>query len=156
NLPEIDINSTLHTWHQDISELYIATQISQIVQASSFSIMINESTHVVHINNLFKYNSETVSNAIIKSIQKEGLDVMKCKLWTTDNTAYMSLNKNGAVALFNKKTGANTFQVATSSIVVTQDPIPRIMQDGKLVQLPNNNIEMFFADELLEAIDVLS
>ncbi|CAG8857505.1 22332_t:CDS:1, partial [Gigaspora margarita] len=46
---------------------------------------------------------ETVSNAIIKSIQKEGLDIMKCKLWTTDNTAYISSNKNGTVALFNKK-----------------------------------------------------
>ncbi|CAG8820025.1 12905_t:CDS:2 [Gigaspora margarita] len=51
---------------------------------------------------------------------------------------------------------AEHFYEPLVQFVVTQDPISQIMQDGKLVQLPNNNIEMFFADKLLEAINVLS
>lgn len=30
---------------------------------------------------------------------------------TTDNIAYMSSNKNDAIALFNRKTGVNTFRI---------------------------------------------
>ncbi|RIB26582.1 hypothetical protein C2G38_2138235 [Gigaspora rosea] len=90
-----------------ISELHITTQISQIAQASAFGVMVDESTRgelknliicyqawnkhkqfptltMVHLKNIFKCNSETISNAIIESIQKEGLDIKKCILWTTD------------------------------------------------------------------------
>jgi hypothetical protein len=52
-------------------------------------------------------NSETVSNIVIQSIQEDGLDITKCILWVTDNTAYMASNKKGGVTLFNKKTGVN-------------------------------------------------
>ncbi|CAG8824866.1 3615_t:CDS:2, partial [Gigaspora margarita] len=92
---------------QNVSELYVTMQISQIAQASAFGIMVDESTHG-EIKNLC--NSETISNSVIGSIQKEGLDVTKCILWTTDNTAYMSSNKNGAIALFNRKTASDKIE----------------------------------------------
>ena len=94
---------TLHTQHQEVSQLYIATQISQIACASAFGVMVDESTHgeiknlvicyqawneqkqapvIITINllNILKYNSKTVSNNIIESIKKEGLDIIKCIL----------------------------------------------------------------------------
>ncbi|CAG8502880.1 9226_t:CDS:2 [Gigaspora margarita] len=145
--------SMLHAWHQDVSELYVATQISQIAQALLFGIMVNESTRGETKNLVICYqawNRQTQTPVVTM----EDLDVMKCTLWTTDNTAYMSSDKN-----------------------ITQDPIPRIVQNGKLARLPNgrraremldkiqewkdylknikDNFEMFFADELLEAIDIL-
>ncbi|GBC05120.1 hypothetical protein RclHR1_06040011 [Rhizophagus clarus] len=118
----------------EVSQLHIATQISQIAHASAFGIMVDESTRgeiknlvicyqawneqkqapvviTTNLLNISKCNSETVSNSVIESIKKEGLNIMKCTLWTTDNTAYMSSNKNGAIALFNKKTGANSFRI---------------------------------------------
>ncbi|CAG8577621.1 28727_t:CDS:2 [Gigaspora margarita] len=133
----------------NVSELYVTTQISQIAQALAFVIMVDESTHgeiknlaicyqawnkqkqtptvtMVHLKNIFKCNSETISNSVIESIQKEGLDVTKCILWTTDNTAYMSSNKNGAIALFNRKT------------------------DGKLIQLPHGRRAHELPDKVYE------
>ncbi|CAG8501112.1 13607_t:CDS:2 [Funneliformis mosseae] len=66
------------------------------------------------LKNISKCNSETVSNLIIQSIQENGLDITKCILLITDNTAYMSSNKNGAVSLFNKKTDTSAFQIGCS------------------------------------------
>ncbi|RIB29969.1 hypothetical protein C2G38_2027258 [Gigaspora rosea] len=126
--------STLHTWHHDVSNFHSTMQVSQIKQAPAFEIMVDESSRgetknlvicyqawnelkqipivvMTHLENILRCNSETVSSIVIKSIQSEGLDFMKCIVWTTDNTAYMSSNKKGAVSLFNKKAGTNTFRV---------------------------------------------
>lgn len=35
--------STLHTWHKDVSQLYINNNISQIANAPVFGIMVDES-----------------------------------------------------------------------------------------------------------------
>ncbi len=37
--------STLYTWHQDVFNIHITSQISQIECASAFEVMIDESTH---------------------------------------------------------------------------------------------------------------
>ncbi|RIA88404.1 hypothetical protein C1645_826373 [Glomus cerebriforme] len=65
-----------------------------------------------------KCNSETVSNVVIQSIQENGLDITKYILWVTDNTAYMSSDKNGAVSLFNKKSGINAFRIGCGLHIV--------------------------------------
>ncbi|GBB89377.1 hypothetical protein RclHR1_16030006 [Rhizophagus clarus] len=126
--------STLHTWHKDVSQIYINNHISQIANAPVFGIMVDESTRgeiknfvlcyqvwdekeqmpivtMSCLKDIPKCNSETVSNIVIQSIQEDGLDITKCILWVTDNTAYMSSDKNGAVSLFNKKTGTSTFRI---------------------------------------------
>ncbi|PKY52833.1 hypothetical protein RhiirA4_470718 [Rhizophagus irregularis] len=126
--------STLRTWHEDVSQLYINNNISQIVNAPVFGIMVDESTRgeiknfvlcyqvwsekeqapiviMASLKDIPRCNSETVSNSVIQTIQENGLDIAKCVLWVTDNTAYMASNKKGAVALFNKKTGMNAFRV---------------------------------------------
>lgn len=106
----------------------------QIANALVFGIMVDESTCGEIKNFVFCYqvwskkeqvpivimaslkdiprcNSETVSNSVIQTIQENGLDIAKCVLWVTDNTAYMASNKKGAVALFNEKTSMNAFRV---------------------------------------------
>ncbi|PKC55071.1 hypothetical protein RhiirA1_504521 [Rhizophagus irregularis] len=126
--------STLQTWHKDVSQLYINNNISQIANAPAFGVMVDESTRgeiknfvlcyqvwsekeqapiviMTSLKDIPRCNSETVSNEVIQSIREDGLDITKCILWVTDNTAYMASNKKGAVALFNKKTGLNALRI---------------------------------------------
>ncbi|CAI2185751.1 4418_t:CDS:2 [Funneliformis geosporum] len=91
--------STLNMWHQEVSQLHIATQISQIACASAFGVMQAPVIITTNLLNILKYNSENVLNAVIESIKKEELDIMKCILWTIDNTAYMSSNKKEAFGI---------------------------------------------------------
>ncbi|RGB32966.1 hypothetical protein C1646_762283 [Rhizophagus diaphanus] len=86
--------STLRTWHQDVSHIHVSSQISQIAMAPAFSIMIDESTYIP------KCNADTVATTVINTINKDGLDIKKCSLWITDNIAYLSGDKKGAVVLF--------------------------------------------------------
>lgn len=66
---------------------------------------------VAQLQNVIKCNANTVSDVIINHIQEYGLDIKKCIVWTTDNTSYMSSDKKGAVALFNKKVNGNSLRI---------------------------------------------
>lgn len=127
-------SSTLRTWHKNISELQFNEQIYQVKNALAFGIMVDESTRgqlknlilcyqywdeknqlpnviVAQLQNVIKCNANTVSDVIINHIQEYGLDIKKCIVWTTDNTSYMSSDKKGAVALFNKKVNGNSLRI---------------------------------------------
>lgn len=133
--------STLRTWHQDVSHIHVSSQISQIAMAPAFSIMIDESTRgeikifilcyqfwsqknntaVVTMSQLIdipKCNADTVATTVINTINKDGLDIKKCSLLITDNTAYLSGDKKGAVVLFNKKTGLDVFRVGCTLHII--------------------------------------
>ncbi|CAB5207350.1 uncharacterized protein OCT59_018386 [Rhizophagus irregularis] len=58
---------------------------------------------LAQLQHIPKCNADTVSETVIKNIQECGLEFKKCVLWVTDNTAYMSGEKKGAVVLYNKK-----------------------------------------------------
>jgi hypothetical protein len=126
--------STLRTWHQDVSKLHVNAQICQVANAPVFGIMVDESTRgeiknfimcyqfwnqktqmptvvMTQLQNIKKCNAETVCDTVIENIKQDGLDITKCTLWTTDNTAYMSGSKGGAITLFNKKTGLNSLRI---------------------------------------------
>ena len=53
-----------------------------------------------------------IAHVIIESCIQHQLDPTKCLTWTTDNTAYMSGCKNGAVTLFNKKVQSCSFRIS--------------------------------------------
>ena len=63
------------------------------------------------MQNIPKCNAETISDAVIKSIQEYGLEFKKCSLWVTDNTAYLLGDKKGAVVLYNEKTNSNSLRI---------------------------------------------
>ncbi|RIB05986.1 hypothetical protein C2G38_2218178 [Gigaspora rosea] len=110
---------TLYTWHKDILKLHISVQINQLANASAYRIMVNKSTRgetknfimcyqywnqncqapvvvMVHLQSILRCNADTISDTVIKCIKSDGLDIKKCILWVTDNTAYMSGGKKGA------------------------------------------------------------
>jgi len=118
--------STLRTWHQDISKLHVDTQIYQAITASSFGILVDESTRgetknfvlcyqywnhkdqapvvtVAHFEDIPNCNADTVSDTAINYIQQDGLDFAKGALWVTDNTAYMSGEKKARLFFLTKK-----------------------------------------------------
>ncbi|RIB30907.1 hypothetical protein C2G38_2151499 [Gigaspora rosea] len=160
--------STLRTWHHDISNFCITTQISQIKQASVFGIMVDESTRgetknlvicyqawneqnqspialMTHLKNILRCNSETVSNVVIESIQNEGLDAMKFGYGF--HIMQIVLNHFEQEA----------FEIISAGF--SQNPHPYnllylawSLHDG---YNSSNNFEAFFANELIEAIDVL-
>ncbi|GET66310.1 hypothetical protein GLOIN_2v1761399 [Rhizophagus irregularis DAOM 181602=DAOM 197198] len=126
--------STLRTWHQNVSELHVNAQICQVANASVFGIMVDESTRgetknfvmcyqfwdqknqtpavvITRLQDIQKCNAETVCDTVIENIKQDGLDLTKCALWTTDNTAYMSGDKGSAITLFNKKTGLKSLRI---------------------------------------------
>ncbi|CAI2190633.1 17968_t:CDS:2, partial [Funneliformis geosporum] len=127
-IDQLSIRST----HQDVSHIHVSFQISKIVIATTFSIMIDESTRgeiknlffviwsqknnapivtMSQLINILKHNANTVSITVINIINEDSLDIKKCSLWITNNTAYLLGDKKGAVVLFNKKTGLNVFRV---------------------------------------------
>ncbi|CAG8652379.1 9560_t:CDS:2, partial [Cetraspora pellucida] len=86
-----------------ISELYFRRQITQIMNAPVFGVIIDESTRgqtknvvlcyqfwsnenqlliamVAQLQNVIKCNAEVISDIVATHIQKNGLDVKKCKL----------------------------------------------------------------------------
>ena len=116
----------MRTWYQDISKLHVDTQIYQAITASSFGILVDESTRgetknfvlcyqywnhkdqapvvtVAHLEDIPNCNADTVSDTVIKYIQQDGLDFAKCALWVTDNTAYMSGEKKVRLFFLTKK-----------------------------------------------------
>ncbi|CAG8733283.1 35585_t:CDS:1, partial [Gigaspora margarita] len=58
----------------------------------------NEKEHlpnviVAQLQNIMKYNADTISNTVIKHIQEYNIDIKKCMVWPTNNTSYMSSKK---------------------------------------------------------------
>lgn len=66
---------------------------------------------IARLQYITKCNANTVSDAVINHIKECNLDIERCTIWTTDNTSYMSGDKNGAIVLFNKKTNANSLRI---------------------------------------------
>src|SRR5687768_3061098 len=65
-------------------------------------------THLEHID---RCDGKSVSQAVQKAIKDVNIDIKKCSGWLTDNTAYMSGNQNGAIALFNKETNSDIMRI---------------------------------------------
>ncbi|CAG8853368.1 40072_t:CDS:1, partial [Gigaspora margarita] len=56
---------------------------------------------ILGIENLIHCNSDTVSSNVAKICNQNDINTKQCHFWLTDNTAYMSSEKNGAVKKFN-------------------------------------------------------
>ncbi|RIB08768.1 hypothetical protein C2G38_2251808 [Gigaspora rosea] len=181
--------STLRTWHQDVSESQFKEQIYQIRNALTFGIMIDESTQgqiknlilcyqywnendqlpsviVAQLQHVIKCNANTTSDVVIKHIQEYNLDIKKCTILTTDNTSYMSGDKKGAVALFNKKTNENSLRIGCGLHIIQinmnhfeQKAFGALANSTGFLRKPYPFLQevakMFFADELLEVLETL-
>ncbi|CAB4380068.1 unnamed protein product [Rhizophagus irregularis] len=127
-------HSTLVTWHKDISQLYTNSIICEIQSVTNYGIMVNESKRgeiknflicfmfwnktynkpfatMTHLQNLDKCDGKSVAMAVQTTINNSSIDPKKCSVWLTDNTAYMSGDKNGAIVLFNRLTGSNSVRI---------------------------------------------
>lgn len=127
-------HSTLATWHKDISTLQMDSHLLEIKNADNYGIMVDESKRngiknflicfmfwstvqnkplamMTHLKDIDRCDGKSVSQAVQKTIENAHIDIKKCSVWLTDNTAYMSGNQNGAIALFNKETNSDVIRI---------------------------------------------
>jgi len=66
---------------------------------------------MIHLKDIDSCDDRSVSQAVQKTIENAHIDIKKCSVWLRDNTAYMSGNQNGAIALFNKETNSDVIRI---------------------------------------------
>ncbi|CAG8825287.1 5899_t:CDS:1, partial [Racocetra persica] len=64
---------------------------------------------LLEIKDLLNCSGSTIANLVVETCNTYKINYKKCFTWITDNTAYMSDYKGGAVTLFNNKTSSNLF-----------------------------------------------
>ncbi|CAI2196586.1 772_t:CDS:1, partial [Funneliformis geosporum] len=120
--------------HKDISTLQMDSHFLEIKNANNYGIMVDESkcngiknflicfifwstiqnkplAIMTHLKDIDRCDGKSVSQTVQKTIENAHIDIKKCLVWLTDNTAYMSGNQNGAIALFNKKTNSDIIRI---------------------------------------------
>ncbi|CAB4435112.1 unnamed protein product [Rhizophagus irregularis] len=128
---------TLVGWHKEVSAINLRKQCEVVKKSEyfTFGIMADESTRgdcklfvicfmywdsnanvpkitLLELKNLNQCTGAVVSQIVTESCKQHNLDPSTCQTWVTDNTAYMSGNKNGAMVLFNKENKTNSFRIS--------------------------------------------
>ncbi|CAG8741236.1 35001_t:CDS:2 [Gigaspora margarita] len=127
---------TLIGWHNDVAKIYLNQQ-SNIIESFKFSvygIMADESKRgdckificftywnsnanlpqatLLEMKDLSNCSGSTVANIVAETCITYKINPQKCYTWTTDNTAYMSGSKSGAITLFNNKILSDSFRIS--------------------------------------------
>ncbi|CAG8748659.1 12685_t:CDS:1, partial [Ambispora leptoticha] len=66
---------------------------------------------ILGVDDLIHCNSNTVATSVTKICNNNNIDFKRCIFWLTDNTSYMSSNKNGAVVKFNTLNQSTSFRI---------------------------------------------
>ncbi|RIB12802.1 hypothetical protein C2G38_1785321 [Gigaspora rosea] len=128
---------TLIGWHKDVAAIYTINQCNIIEKGQFFAygIMADESKRgnskifiicfsywnsntncpcvtMLEMKDLSHCNGSTIASVVIETCINCKLDPKKCITWTTDNTAYMSGYKGGAIKLFNNRTQSESFRIS--------------------------------------------
>src|ERR1043165_6160184 len=123
-------HGTLSRWNKEMAQISVQENLPQLTsQFSSYGIMADESTRgekkiflvcvsywdekkkqpmltILDMKDLDCCSASIVSSNVGETINTYSLDSTKCQYWLTDNTAYMSGSKAGAVVEFNKQYSA--------------------------------------------------
>ncbi|GES87987.1 hypothetical protein GLOIN_2v1761399 [Rhizophagus clarus] len=126
--------------------VWLATSISQIGQLSLCST-------VECLKLIYEY--------LIGEVHRNWLSTSTLRRCQKDNAPIVTTSRLINIARCNAETVATTAVTKTLllpliTVFVGQDPIPRIIQDDRLVLLPPGNFEMFFSNELLDIVNSLS
>ncbi|PKK61653.1 hypothetical protein RhiirC2_816295 [Rhizophagus irregularis] len=130
-------------WNKEISEMHVNEIFNQsnTFKFYSFGIMADESTRgqqkifvlciifwnnrtntpdfrLLEMKNLDRCTGNSVAQAIYSTFEHFKIKFHQCLTFVSDNTNYMSGKTGGAVALFNKLTGAESYRIPCSLHVV--------------------------------------
>ena len=67
------------------------------------------SVTVIKMEDMIHCNGKSVAAAVLNACHENQLDPQLCHFWLTDNTAYMSAEKGGAITRFNTMAAADSF-----------------------------------------------
>src|SRR6266511_6265341 len=82
---------------------------------------------ILSMKDLDHCTASIVSSSIRETINMHSLNLAKCQYWLTDNTAYMSGSKGGAVVEFNKLYSAKAIRILCGLHVL------HITKDGPII-----------------------
>ena len=68
-------------------------------------------TTIAKMEDLDKCNGNTVAKVVKKTCEENDINTKKCNFWLTDNTAYMSGVKSGAVTRFNLMCQSSSYRI---------------------------------------------
>jgi len=128
--------STLAKWNKEVAQISLEANLSNSTNLPfyGYGIMVDESTRgekkiliiciahwnqekdkpvmtVIKMEELTYCNGKSVALAVLNSCNENGLNSQLCHFWLTDNTAYMSAEKKGAVIQFNLMANAKSFRI---------------------------------------------
>lgn len=136
NSPESWLSSsTLSRWNKEVAQISVQQNLPQLSnQFGSYGIMADESTRgekkiflvcvaywderkkepmltILSMKDLDRCSASTVLSSVGETINMYSLDPAKCQYWLTDNTAYMSGSKAGAIVEFNKQYSTKAIRI---------------------------------------------
>jgi fumarate reductase subunit C len=129
-------NSTISRWNEEMARLLVCESLKVDKESRFFTygIMTDESTRgeskillvcfaywdnkkeepmmtLAKMKKIDRCTGFEVANVAYKTCNKYGFDPARCNFWLTDNAAYMSGLKSGAVVGFNIRSQANAFRI---------------------------------------------
>ena len=69
------------------------------------------SVTVIKTEDMIHCNGKSIAAAVLNACHENQLDLQLCYFWLTDNTAYMSAEKEGAITHFNTMAAADSFHI---------------------------------------------
>ncbi|CAG8730493.1 13518_t:CDS:2, partial [Gigaspora rosea] len=118
---------TLSRWNKEVSTKSLEQNRPRALQLPSYSygVMADESTRgdkkseqynkpmatLAKMVDLNRCSGAIIAETVKKTCEENKLDPRQCEFWLTDNTAYMSGSKSGAVVEFNSLTNASSFRI---------------------------------------------
>lgn len=127
---------TVSRWNEEIARLFTCKSLSIDIESRFFTygVMADESTRgekkiflvcftcwnseneepmltLAEMKDIGRCTGIEIANVVLKTCEKYGFDPTRCNFWLTDNAAYMSGLKSGAVAVFNHKSQAQAYRI---------------------------------------------
>jgi hypothetical protein len=127
---------TISRWNKEVATLCLRQNCPKDTKSRfySYGIMCDESTRgdkkiflvcfahwneeknqptitIAKMDDLDKCNGNTVAKVVKKTCEENDINTKKCNFWLTDNTAYMSGSKLGAVVKFNLMCQSSSYRI---------------------------------------------
>lgn len=128
--------STISRWNKEVAHMFVSQKLNVESKSRFFSygVMVDESTRgdkkiflvcfaywnndkeeptltLAKMKDIDRCTAIEVANTVIETCNEYDFDTKKCNFWLTDNTAYMSGIKSGAVIGFNLRSQSRAFRI---------------------------------------------
>ncbi|CAI2182898.1 8906_t:CDS:2 [Funneliformis geosporum] len=105
-------SSTLTKWNKEVAQINLQENRPKdtSLQFYGYGIMTDEIS-VIKMKDMIRCNGKSVAAAVLNACHENQLNPQQCHFWLTDNTAYMSSEKENATTCFNIIASANSFRI---------------------------------------------